>query len=365
MDLNTAFFYNPNRFKQLPYEDVRKWSTLFGLINFNVSFIDRTGFIKVPIKTATPSQLVMPDYDPSFSMTYEECCQAQVLNILKKQEELDIPIRLLYSGGIDSSLILVSFIEQLGLTETEKRIQLVMSTEGIEENPWLWEKIIRKSNFQILNSERHSGDWGTDRILVGGEFNDQILGSDIYRDLVRWKGDGILNALWTETLLTEWCLEKGLQTSDAEHWSNLFSQHIKNARCPIETTADWWWWINFSCKWASVYFRIISYARNTRTINFDYLENYYFQFYGTKEFQKWSMVNRDQKHQGTFLSYKFHARNLVADFLGDDKYKSKIKRGSLWNLLSYKRGAEIIDSDYNFEMSANLDSWYNRDNSFI
>jgi hypothetical protein len=364
MDLKpNAYFYNANRFKNIPGNDMERWTSLFQMINFNVSFIDRTGNIKMPIRTSIPSQLEMPVYDPNFSMTYEECCQQQAHTILQKQQELDVPIRLLYSGGIDSSLILASFIKEIGLAECEKRIQLVMSMDSIEENPWMWEKIIRRSNFKFLAGEKHSGDWGTDRILVGGEFNDQLMGSDIYRDLVRWRSN-ILDQPWTQTLMVEYNLRRGLTQANAEMWADIFSNHLRQAPCPVDTVADWWWWINFSCKWSSVYFRILIYAREYTNIDQSYLENYYCQFYGSSEFQKWSMVDRTHKHKGSFINYKWHARDLVADFLQGEEYKSKIKRGSLWKLLGYKFGADIVDQDYNYHMDITSADWYNPNNTF-
>lgn len=360
----SAYAYNANRFKQLPGEDMRRFNTLFDMINYNISFVDRTGGIKVPIRTKTPSQLSMPVFDPTFSMTYEECCQARVRDILARQEQLDVPIRLLYSGGIDSSLILVSFIKELGVEQAANRIQLVMSQESIEENPWMYEKLIRRGNFDMISGELHSRDWGRDRILVGGEFNDQILGSDVYRDLTRWKGDGILEQPWTADLMTEYYLSKGLSTADSEMWTGIFGDHLKRAPCAVENVADWWWWINFSCKWGSVYFRILMYAQAGSDISQEYLDGYYYQFYGDDRFQQWSMVDRTYKHQGTWLTYKWLAKRLVSDFLGDDQYMQKIKRGSLWRLLGYKKSAEIINEYYQYDWNCTAADWYDPDNSF-
>lgn len=365
MDLKTAYFYNANRFKNFSNKDFDLFLPLFKVISFNGCFIDRTNTITIPLRTASPSKFSLPEYDPNFSMTYEECCQEQVRNILLKQEQLDVPIRLLYSGGIDSSLILTSFIKEIGLAETEKRMQLVLTTDSIEENPWLWEKVIRRGNFKFINGESHAGDWGRDRILVGGEFNDQLLGFDAYKTLTEWRGAKIIEEPWSEKFLEDYCLLRGLSDKESQIWADLFSKLIKAAPCPIDTIADWWWWENFTCEWSSVYFRILTYARNYADINEEYLDTYYCQFYGTTNFQKWSMVDRTHKHQGSFTTYKWHARGLVADFLGGDEYRMKIKRGSLWKLLGHKKCAEVIDNCYDYHYNINPEDWYNPNNSFI
>lgn len=359
-----VYAYNANRFKRTDIAEFDTWSAIFNVINYNVSFIDRSNIIKMPIRTAIPSHLQLPAYDSNFSMTYEECCQNRVVDILKKQEELDIPIRLLYSGGIDSSMILISFIKQLGMQEAEKRIHITMSIDGIEENPWMWEKIIRRSKFNITTSEKHGGDWGTDRLLVGGEFNDQIMGSDLYRDMVRWKGNEILDQPWTPDLIFEFMLSKGVFVYNATIWTQNFVKLLEGAPCQIETVADWWWWINFSCKWLSVYFRILMYSRNEGIINQDYLETYYLQFFGDENFQKWSMVRKEPKHEGSWLAYKPIPKRLVADFLNAPEYLHKIKRGSLWHLLGYKKGVEVIDENYGYHWDIKATEWYNEDNTF-
>jgi len=361
--MNHALCFNANRFSNMPGEDIRRWRKLYDIINYNVAFIDRTGDIKIPLRTAIPPQLAMPDYDHNFGMTYEECCQARVREILAKQDQLNVPIRLMYSGGIDSSLVLVSFIKEIGLAECEKRIKIVMTIEGIEENPWMWERVLRRSNFEIIDSASMSANWDRNRITVGGEFNDQLLGSDMYRDIVRWRDDATLHQPWTADLIKDYHLFKGLSAKDADVWTRIHIQHIEKARCPVETVTDWLWWLNFSCKWSSVYFRVLMYSLNHDQINKEYLDNYYYQFFGDDNFQKWSMRDREHKIQDTWINYKWHARDLVAEFCGNE-YKQKIKRGSLWRVLSYRRGAELVDDQYNYTMTVNANDWYEPNNSF-
>ena len=361
--MKTCYAYNPNRFRTLDKDDVQRWLSLFSIISFNITFIDRTTVIKVPIKTEIAPQLQMPKYDPTFSVTYEECCQRRAQEILKKQEELDVPIKVLYSGGIDSSLVLSSFIKELGLTEAEKRIQIIMNTDSIEENPWMWHNVIRKSNFKLNSSELFVNEWDNSRILVGGEFNDQLLGSDVYKDLVRWRGNGFLHQPITQDIMTEYHLTKGLSTDLSEMWADLFMQSMQQAPCKVETVADWWWWINFSCKWPSVYFRSLA-SSKLSSLSQSYLDNYYFQFFGSDDFQRWSMVDRTHKHRGDFLSYKWHARDLVADFLNEQQYRYKVKRGSLGKVLFHRAKTDVIDTSYNFIHNIDPCDWYNPDNSF-
>jgi len=135
------------------------------------------------------------------------------------------------------------------------------------------------------------------------------------------------------------------------------------APCPVETVADWWWWINFSCKWHSVYFRMLMFVHDTANINQQYLDDHYCQFYGDENFQRWSMVDRKHKIDGSLITYKWHARQLVADICGKE-YLSKVKKGSLWRLLSFKKSADLLDNDYNYIFNAVPDDWYEPDNSF-
>jgi hypothetical protein len=363
--MTNAFYFNPNCFRVINLSDVERWLTLYKIINTGVCFLDRTGHIKLPVKTSSPQHLMLPNYNNNFTLSYEDCCQLQVKTLLKTQEQLDVPIRILYSGGIDSSLIVSSFIKELGMVQTEKRVQLVMSVDSIEENPCMWNKILRKSNIRILPGEDHVHDWNCERILVGGEFNDQLMGSDVYSSLVRWKGDSILDTPWNDTIITEYLLHKGLDAENAEFFTNLFVEHLHQAPCSVESVADWWWWINFSCKWHSVYFRLLSQVDNHKIIDAQYLQTYYCQFYGSEEFQLWSMKDRVHKHKGTWFSYKWHPRELVCKFMNDNSYAFKMKRSSLQNLLRYRPSADIIDDDYCYHYNIDALDWYTTNNSFL
>lgn len=368
--MKSLYFFNANRFIDIPKQpDIQAWWSIYNndVINSGIGFCDRTNLIKIPLRIKVPLVCQLPSYDSNFNMTYEECCQNSARVLLSKQEKLGVPIKIMYSGGIDSTLILVSLIKEVGLDQIEKRVQVLMNNDSIEENPWMWERIIRPSNIPVFSSEAHQADWSTDRILVSGEGNDQLFGSDIYKDMQKWKGESILNSLWTEDLIYEYFTQrKKMPENYARIWTKVMSSSLRAAPCKVETMADWWWWINFSCKFQTVYYRIIMAAKNTGSITQNYMDDYFYQFFVTENHQRWSMIDRVHKHKGTQESYKYHAKELICDFLGSKEYMMKGKRGSLSRIMRGKKKISAIDENYRFiDNPLNVNDWYNEDNSFI
>ena len=358
-----AIAYNPNCFVNAQGNDWTRYRSLFKLIGFGVSFVDRTGCIKTPVDTITLPEFAIPEYDANFNLNYNDCCLTRARELATLQERIDCPIRIMYSGGIDSSLILSSFIQSIGLSNSAKRIEIVMNYDSVHENPWMWEKFIRP-NFKVINSDLHGSFWNQDYILVGGEGNDQLLGTDIYMDIVAKYGDGILDKMYTEDLIRDYFVRRGLTETEQDLWIGLFREQSKHCPTPINTIAEYWWWINFSCKWASVYHRMMFYVQDSSNISSKYLSMYYQQFFNTNYFQQWSLKDRDHKHQGNYITYKFHARELIADFMSAPGYLKKIKYPSLSNVTKFKYACDLIDSNYKLQYKIEPLDWYNPDNSF-
>jgi hypothetical protein len=91
-------------------------------------------------------------------------------------------------------------------------------------------------------------------------------------------------------------------------------------------------------------------------------------FYGTPEFQMWSMTNPDKKLFSTWSTYKWEAKRVICEFNKDEDYRdNKVKMGSLYKLFIQKKSAEAIDSNLNFihEDELNPIDFYNPNNSFV
>jgi hypothetical protein len=102
----------------------------------------------------------------------------------------------------------------------------------------------------------------------------------------------------------------------------------------------------------------------TEHIDLEYLTTYFTQFYNTDSFQRWAMKDRTHKHQGNYITYKWHARDLIAGTMGAPEYRMKIKRPSLGGLIRFRRSADAIAEDYSYCYNINPLDFYDPDNSF-
>ena len=140
----------------------------------NIPFIDRTQTIDAPIryKVCEKNQLLSGRYITSFS--YEECCLRKAEELVRVQDLIQKPIAISYSGGIDSTAIVCSFIHLLGIKEAARRVHIYMSTDSIFEYPKFFFDILLP-NFSIFPITRFVDCFGSQNIFVDGEPNGLIV----------------------------------------------------------------------------------------------------------------------------------------------------------------------------------------------
>lgn len=362
--MKSLIYYTPGRFKSIShYPDVKIWLAMFNIFNDNISFIDRTGTITAPVRTATLDQIKIPDIDQNFNLSFVDCAVDRAKEIYAKHRELQVPIKISWSGGIDSSVALLSFIDLLGVSEAKKCVEVVMTSHSIVENPYVWENIVRKENFKIINALQFDDQWDGSSIMVNGEGGDQIHGADIFRSLIRLYGPQSLTAPWnTDDIINFVKFRTNLTDVECKKLSEILIEQVKNSPIQVTTSSDFWWWLNFSCKWASTFYRLIT--KSSKKIDNNYIDNYFFPFYNSKPFQLWSMLNQNEKHRGDWVLYKTVAKEYVCRVIGSQQFMYKHRQGSLTNLLSHTARFEAIDSDFEFYDKIDAESWYESNNSF-
>jgi len=152
----------------------RKFAHFFSLFHHDVVIVDRTGTIQMPVYTHALFPM------PSFRVqkkTYEEICNERALELLVKAELQGLGLYVFYSGGIDSTTVLVSLFKNATPVQKEN-ITVLLSENSIIENPTFYKEHLL-GKVRLLSSANFMHLLGTEAIFVSGEHNDQLFGSDV------------------------------------------------------------------------------------------------------------------------------------------------------------------------------------------
>ncbi len=359
-------YYNPQAAtaeenRELP--GIRRFADFFRIFNASVMFLDRSGTIKSPIRTT--SLFPIPSIRP-FKKKYEEICQERARELLARADSLGVRIYTMWSGGIDSTLLLISLLKEA--TDAQKKnITVLMSEESIAEYPGFYRDHIR-GKLAIDSSAMFPRLIGGKDLLIGGEHNDQIFGSDLVGALIQKYGPAIIHAPYKRENFFEFFSGRIGDPVAANFYLDMFDRVRAAAPIEIRTHFEYLWWLNFSLKWQSVYMRMLSFTskRSTEKVTKEYLKDHYVHFYGTEDFQLWSMLNLDKKIKDTWQTYKWTAKDVIYEYTRDADYRdNKLKRGSLSFLVLQQESYDFIDEDFRFYKALETDAYYEPDNDFI
>jgi hypothetical protein len=310
-------FYNTpdlcDRYNHIPgvdlIEDHRK------IIGSNNSmFFDRTENFQMPIKIK--NKFPIPVVDSNFNKSYEEICEQTMNDIVQKATSSNKKIRIMWSGGIDSTLIVSMFLRN----KHSDLLEIGLSLESIAENYNFYKdhllnkvKLMSATDIRSLASD--------DCLLIGGEYNDQLLGSNLLPTFVKYYETKELHDKFNIDQLRK--VFSSRYSKNLDKWIEIYLNICRSCPREIKTNLDFHWWINFSCKWQGIYYRLASYFPE----QYD-LKNY-FHFFQSDDFQRWAILNHSQNFV-KWEDYKKISKDLIWKFDKDDYYRdNKIKLESL------------------------------------
>lgn len=321
-------------------------------------FVPRNGNWSLPWDQRVPLGFEMPKYDPLFKKDFSEITDQRAIDIKNLINQYDNKFAIMYSGGIDSTLVVCSLIKNLNKTEL-KNISICTSTHAIIENPRFF-SIYIKDKFEILDSSKLKYD---DLIEKGyrpitADEGDCIFGTlfgiDFYRNYdfliskvssnIRHKLQHIKNPISSDThysnykdLLIEYFSLPHNRNFGKRYYEKI-DENIKSSGVPVTSLHDFFWWLIFNLKYVNCGIRGAVFYNdrlNCRSVIYDHIINWF----TTVDYQQWSMVNNNngKKIQDTVSSYKIESKKYIFEFDQNEWYfKYKIKLESLGHIVAFQ-----------------------------
>ena len=317
---------------------------------------DRMGYFKPPISIRIDPQTAFPDVTKRVPDSFEECCLARALSIFEKAQNENKPIYLLFSGGLDSTTVAISFLRTCPQTELRERLKIVTSTDAWIENPrFVRDHLVGK--FEFLSS-RYFGHFFDGRaLIVNGDLSEfgALAAQRIpERPLVGSHKD----------IIFEYLLASGIRQSHAARWAEVLE--ADRQRCPVElpTLRDWLWWIRFGWTWQSNLFNTLgimtTIGNHIETLG-EFHERVY-PFFGTEAFQLWMMIRNADRSPAKNMH-----RAFIREYTHDDEWAAvKQKYHSFTSIMVRRKRIVAIDDTFHaYHDHARILEHYDPNNDFI
>ena len=351
-------------------EDVRLFGGMFYLFSRNMSVIDRTNTIEIPLNVHKLDNCKMPSY-VNFDKSLDEIASSRARYLMIHAISTNRKIAVMWSGGVDSTLILVSLLK-VCTKEELSNVVVLMSQDSIIENPEFYTKYVLR-NFNLIPSNNFSNYIGNDDYFyVTGEGNDQLCASLFVIEAYKLfhNDDNVAFEEFDVEKMIEFISKKtSFNKKDSEKFYGVLNKVVDVAPFKIDTVYKFFWWINFSLKWQNTYIRSTLYAKSDNRQSLKPEQNYT-TFFHNDEFQLWSMNTIHKK--GKFVddtstsSYKKDCKEIIYNFdKNKDYYLNKGKTGSFARVVQSKNTVNFVTSDMEFYPHIDFMEIYNPNNSFV
>ena len=298
------------------------------------------------------SGLEMPKYDSNFNKTFEEITDNRAIDILDGMRE-GKKYAVMYSGGIDSTLILCSLIKNIGVKYL-KDIAICTTSSAIINNPTFWENYII-GKFKVIDAQYNKYD---DLIKEGylpitGDTGDCLFGTTFASQLYyTWRQytsslsktsisvienkikfvtePSVHYSTFKDLLILYFSIPKRqgypftgvkLPTEGfGERFYNKLDLHAKTSPVEINSLHDFFWWYIFNIKYTNCAKRGIAYFNDT--VDLETADSKVINWYHNDDYQLWSMNNNNNgdKIGKSAATYKQVARDYIYDLDSNDAY---------------------------------------------
>lgn len=299
----------------------------------------------IPFDQAVWPGYIMPEFKPGTKITFADATDHRAKEISKlilSGQKFVV----MYSGGIDSTVIMCALIKNLTAEELS-HISVCASAASIVNNPLFWERFIH-GKFNVIDSSNHkyddlvnlgftpiSGDTGD--CLFGTTFgshlyynwrkyldnNSSLSQANIESKIKSFTDPNVHFSVFKDLLITYFAIPKkqgfpyvALAQPNAnfgELFYNKLDLHAKTSPVPINSLHDFFWWYMFDLKYINCAVRGLIYYNDSLDIKT--LSSQFIDWYTTDLYQQWAMNNNNNstKIVYTNATYKKVARDYIFD----------------------------------------------------
>lgn len=219
----------------------------------------------------------------------EDICQEVAAYYIDKANSDNKKIGIMWSGGVDSTLALCSFLQN---SQTNlNNLYVLLTDDSILENEYFFNNFIKdKIHYIKYIPEEYKQMMNMiyrDFIFISGHNGDQLFGHKFILLHPQFYGIDYTSVL--ENIYSMY-----LQNKDKKYVKNLVNKHLPIYKeyfanlfdFDIVTVENFVWALNFMCKWN--WLRLDNILRCS---NID-LINHHFTFFSHKLFQQWALYNK-------------------------------------------------------------------------
>lgn len=315
--------------------------------------ISRNGEWSMPWPQKLIPKFAMPKYDPTFNKSFEQVTDENALRIKQRVQQGE-KFGIMWSGGIDSTVILVALLKNLTSRELEN-IYVLYSGESIIEYPDFFRKFIH-NKLKTFDSRvvKYDNLLDMDITPITGDEGDCIFGTVIGLNMYN-NFDALLDKIDSPNKDNLKSLRNKISNSDIHYstfkdliiqyldipWHKDFGRilyekydlNVRTADVPVHSLHDFFWWLIFNVKYLNCSIR--GALHYNYTLDWKVVMDRMVNWYNDTDYQLWSMVNNNNgtKIKNHILSYKESAKKYIYDFDRNIWYYTfKHKVDSLWNL---------------------------------
>jgi len=227
----------------------------------------------------------IPTVDNNFSKTFEEITDQRCQELLTKYN--DRPWIISWSGGIDSTVILVSLLKHAPKS-TLDTITVCCNNLSVIENPVFFYNHVLP-NFKIINStDSNFENLSHSHYVIDGNPADLLQGSGLGLQ-AQISGLNLRSPWQNQTGALIDFLTDSIGRVSAEWFYTRVSSNINSLDGPdqlVDTLSDWFWWVNFNWKWVPDNWFTLSY-QNLPNVKSCFVS--FKNWYDTADYQQWAI----------------------------------------------------------------------------
>ena len=338
MSLNYAFSTKLKHGSEYAKKDIAVFRSLYH-IDADPFLVDRTNSVVFPFSENNYFPMIQP---LSNVMSWEECTKERVEELISFEKELYV----MWSGGIDSTLMLLSFMKYSNMNN----VTIVLNMDSIKEYPYFYKRFIALCNYKLLSTEQLMNNAllnDINGLIVSAEHADQLVGSPLAQLLATTSGRTMLGLPFDEENFSKFLTNLNVPAHHIDTIMELYNISIKNSPRPIKNMWDLCWWHGFNFKWQTIYMKLAIRIKNPLNL---------LTFYSSVNFQNTSI-----HQEGNTLDLKKVFKDIIVNYTEDTEYlrKEKFASSTLYYGLTSSTG---LDNNWN-KIDVDMIEYYNKDNT--